>query len=153
LDGSISIIYAPTGFEASWLTYSMAYGGTLIPGSVAITPHHYALSIQSSDDSPCGSGMERRYPPKISVIVSLGHSPLSFASGHWSPQHSIIGTQSPHWLTTGWPNNPSHTLTSLNSHCLDSLWSQSGLQRWAQSARRGWPPNHAASADSMGLCV
>ncbi len=65
------IIEAPTGFEASRLPYSMAYGGTLIPsntddvvggGSVAITPDRYASSIQSCDDSPCGYGKARRYP-------------------------------------------------------------------------------------------
>ena len=96
--------------------------------------------------------MARRYPfSQYYLIVALGHSPLSFAFGRWSPQRSILGTQSLHWLVTGWSHDPNHTSTSHNSHGLDSRRSRSGLQRWAQSARRGRPPNRAASADPMGL--
>ena len=89
--------------------------------------------------------------PKNSLIVASEHSPLSFMLRCWSPQRSICGTQSLHWLATGWYHDPSHTSTSHNSHGLDSRGSRSGLQRWAQSARRGRLLNCAASADSMGL--
>jgi hypothetical protein len=101
---------------------------------------------------PVGRGWQEGIPsPKYSLIVASGHSPLSFASGRWSPQLSILGTRSLHWLATGWSHDPSHTSTSHHSHGLDSRRSRSGLQRWAQSARRGRPPNRAALADPMGL--
>ena len=89
--------------------------------------------------------------PKNSLIVASEHSSLSFTLRRWSPQRSICGTQSLHWLATGWSHDPSHTSTSHNSHGLDSRRSQSGLQRWAQSAQCGRPPNRATSSDSMGL--
>ena len=99
-----------------------------------------------------GAGRQEGIPsPNFNLIVASGHSPLSFASRHWSPQRSILGTQSLHWLATGWSHDPSHTATSKNSHGLDSQRSRSGLQRWAQSTQRGRPPNRASSADSMGL--
>jgi hypothetical protein len=100
---------------------------------------------------PVGAGRQEGIPsPNFNLIVALGQCPLSFASRRWSPQHSILGTQSLHWLVTAWSHDPSHTSTSHNSHSLDLRRSRSGLQRWAQSARRGRPLNHAASADSMG---
>ena len=49
----------------------MAYGGTLIPGSVAITPHRYASTIQLSDDSPCGPGMKEKEVPLLPKAVLL----------------------------------------------------------------------------------
>jgi len=101
---------------------------------------------------PVGVGRQEGIPsPNFNLIVVSGHSPLSFASRRWSPQHSILGTQFLHWLVTGWSHDPSHTSTSHNSHGLESWRSQSGLQRWAQSAQRGWPLNRAASADSISL--
>ena len=101
---------------------------------------------------PVGRGWQEGIPsPKINLIGASGHSPLSFASRHWSPQHSILGTQFLHWLVTGRSHDLSHTSTSHNSHSLESWRSQSGLQRWAQSARRGRPLNRAASADSISL--
>ena len=101
---------------------------------------------------PVGAGRQEGIPsPNFNLIVLSGHSPLSFTSRRWSPQHSILGTQSPPWLATGWSHDPSHTLTSHNSHGLDSWQSQSGLQRWVQSTWRGRPLNCAALADSMGL--
>ena len=46
---------------------------------------------------PVGAGRQEGIPsPNFSLIVALGHSPLSFASRRWSPQRSILGTQSPH---------------------------------------------------------
>jgi len=100
-----------------------------------------------------GAGRQEGIPsPNFYLIVVSGHSPLSFASRRsLFPQRSILGTQSLHWLATGWSHDPSHTPTSHNSHGLDSRRSRSGLQPWAQSAWRGWPPNCAALADSMGL--
>jgi hypothetical protein len=39
---------------------------------------------------PVGRGWQEGIPsPKYSLIVASGHSPLSFASGRWSPQRSI----------------------------------------------------------------
>ena len=76
---------------------------------------------------PVGAGRQEGIPsPNFNLIVASEHSPLSFASRRWSPQHSILGTQSLHWLATGWSHDPSHTSTSHNSHGLDSRQSRSG---------------------------
>ena len=45
---------------------------------------------------PVGTGgQEGISSPNFYLIVALGHSPLSFASGRWSCQRSIIGTTVP----------------------------------------------------------
>jgi len=47
---------------------------------------------------PVGAGRQEGIPfPNFNLIVASGHSPLSFTSRHWSPQYSILGTQSLHW--------------------------------------------------------
>ena len=118
--------------------------------SLLIALHHQSIQTMIL---LVGAGRQEGIPfPNFYLIVASGHSPLSFALRHsWSPQHSILGTQTLHWLVTGWSHDPSLTSTSHNSHGLDSRGSRSGLQRWAQSARRGRLLNCAASADSMGL--
>jgi hypothetical protein len=79
--------------------------------------------------------------------------PLSFALGRWSPQHSILGENSP---LIGYQQADPTTRAIcqqalLSPHSLDSWRSRSGLQQWAQRAWRGQPPNHAALTDLMGL--
>jgi hypothetical protein len=49
--------------------------------------------------------------PSFYLIDAARQSPLSFASGCWSPQHSIPSLA--YWLTTGWSHDMSHALTSL----------------------------------------
>ena len=53
---------------------------------------------------PVGPGWQEGIPsPNFYLIVASGHSPLSFALGRWSPQHSILGTQSPLWMARRYP--------------------------------------------------
>jgi len=45
---------------------------------------------------PVGTGRQEGIPsPNFYSIVASGQSPLSFASGRWSPQHSILRTTVP----------------------------------------------------------
>ena len=66
--------------------------------SLLIALHHQSIRTMIL---PVGAGRQEGIPsPNFSLIVALGHSPLSFASRRSSPQHSIFGTQSLHWLAT-----------------------------------------------------
>jgi hypothetical protein len=132
-------------FEDSQLTYSMAYGGMLIPVTQMTwweCSHLLIIMHRRSNQSmilPVGWGWQEGIPsPKISLIIASGHSPLSFASRHWSPQHSILGTQSPHWLATGWSHNPSHTSTILVIT----------RPRLAATAELIWPPTMGAKCSA-----
>ncbi len=113
-------------------------------------------------------GMARRYPfSHYCLIVASGHSPLSCASGHWSPRCSIHRTAVPslafdrlvpqpepyvnkpcyHTASrhlTGWSHNPSHMSTSL-------------AITWPRlSAESIWPPvmgaRHSAWTATTQLC-
>ena len=67
--------------------------------SLLITLHHQSIRTMIL---PVGAGRQEGIPsPNFYLIVALGHSPLSFALGRWSPQRSILGTQSPQQLTMG----------------------------------------------------
>jgi hypothetical protein len=45
---------------------------------------------------PVGTGRQEGIPsPNFCLIVASGQSPLSFVSGHWSPQRLILGTTFP----------------------------------------------------------
>ena len=96
---------------------------------------------------PVGWGWQEGIPsPKYSLIVASGHSPLSFASGRWSPQRSILGTTVPSLAYDGlvprpepYVDKPQFTRPRLTT---ESIWPPAmGAKRsaWtaAQSCRIG----------------
>jgi hypothetical protein len=96
---------------------------------------------------PVGVGRQEGIPsPKYSLIVASGHSPLSFVSGRWSPQRSILGTTVPSLAYDGlvprpepYVDKPQFTRPRLTT---ESIWPPAmGAKRsaWtaAQSCRIG----------------
>ena len=101
---------------------------------------------------PVGRGWQEGIPsPKYSLIVASGHSPLSFASGRWSPQRSILGTTVPSLAYDGlvprpepYVDKPQFTRPRLTT---ESIWPPAmGAKRSAWTAAQS-----SRLADPVGL--